>query len=118
MGFSSNRRGPSFTKCIQTSNKIAREIKDALAEVPKILLTATPLQNSLLELYGLVSIIDDHVFGDLKSFKSNYARVSREQDIYESEVGLVEPKQEMFVDLRTRLKPVCIRTLRRQVLEY
>ena len=102
----------------KTSNKIAREIKDALAEVPKILLTATPLQNSLLELYGLVSIIDDHVFGDLKSFKANYARVSREQDIYENEVGLVEPKQEMFVDLRNRLKQVCIRTLRRQVLEY
>ena len=102
----------------KTSNKIAREIKAALAEVPKILLTATPLQNSLLELYGLVSIIDDHVFGDLKSFKANYARVSREQDIYENEVGLVEPKQEMFVDLRNRLKPVCIRTLRRQVLEY
>ena len=102
----------------KTSNKIAREIKNALTEVPKILLTATPLQNSLLELYGLVSIIDDHVFGDLKSFKANYARVSREQDIYESEVGLVEPKQEMFVDLRNRLKPVCIRTLRRQVLEY
>ena len=102
----------------KTSNKIARDIKNALAEVPKILLTATPLQNSLLELYGLVSIIDDHVFGDLKSFKSNYARVSREQDIYESEVGLVEPRQEMFVDLRNRLKPVCIRTLRRQVLEY
>lgn len=102
----------------KTSNKIAREIKDALADVPKILLTATPLQNSLLELYGLVSIIDDHVFGDLKSFKANYARVSREQDIYENEVGLVEPKQEMFLDLRNRLKPVCIRTLRRQVLEY
>ncbi|HEY4513560.1 MAG TPA: SNF2-related protein [Candidatus Paceibacterota bacterium] len=102
----------------KTKNKIAREIKNALVEVPKILLTATPLQNSLLELYGLVSIIDDHVFGDLKSFKANYARVSREQDIYESEVGFVEPKQEMFVDLRNRLKPVCIRTLRRQVLEY
>ena len=102
----------------KTSNKIAREIKDALGDIPKILLTATPLQNSLLELYGLVSIIDDHVFGDLKSFKANYARVSREQDIYENELGLVEPKQEMFVDLRNRLKQVCIRTLRRQVLEY
>jgi len=102
----------------KTSNKIAREIKNSLAEVPKILLTATPLQNSLLELYGLVSIIDDHVFGDLKSFKANYAHVSREQDIYENELGTLEPKQEMFVDLRKRLKPVCIRTLRRQVLEY
>ena len=102
----------------KNSNKIAREIKDSLVDVPKILLTATPLQNSLLELYGLVSIIDDHVFGDLKSFKVNYARLSREQDVYEGELGMVEPRQEMFTDLRNRLKPVCIRTLRRQVLEY
>ena len=102
----------------KTGNKIAREIKNALSEVPKILLTATPLQNSLLELYGLVSVIDGHLFGDLKSFKAKYARVSREQDIYESELGMVEPKQEMFTELRNRLKPVCTRTLRRQVLEY
>ena len=102
----------------KTSNKIARDIKEALSESPKILLTATPLQNSLLELYGLVSIIDDHVFGDLTSFKVNYARLSREQDVYEGELGMVEPRQEMFTDLRNRLKPVCIRTLRRQVLEY
>jgi len=102
----------------KTGNKIAREIKNALSEIPKILLTATPLQNSLLELYGLVSVIDDHVFGDLTSFKVNYSRVSKEQDVFESELGLVEPRQEMFMDLRNRLKPICIRTLRRQVLEY
>ena len=100
------------------SNKIAKDIKQALENIPKILLTATPLQNSLLELYGLVSIIDDHVFGDLKSFKSQYARVSQVQDIYENELGLIEPKQEMFMDLRNRLKSVCNRTLRKQVLEY
>ncbi|MFH1593716.1 MAG: SNF2-related protein, partial [Candidatus Omnitrophota bacterium] len=102
----------------KTSNKIAREIKSALSETPKILLTATPLQNSLLELYGLVSVIDDHVFGDLASFKVNYSKVSKEQDVFESELGLVEPRQEMFTDLRNRLKPICTRTLRRQVLEY
>ena len=102
----------------KTSSKIARVIKDAIQEYPKLLLTATPLQNSLLELYGLTSIIDDHIFGDLNSFKANYAKVSREQDIYESELSMVEPRQEMFADLRNRLKPVCIRTLRRQVLEY
>jgi ERCC4-related helicase len=102
----------------KTSNKIAKEIKDALSDTPKILLTATPLQNSLLELYGLVSVIDDHVFGDLASFKVNYSKVSKEQDVFESELGLVEPRQEMFTDLRNRLKPICTRTLRRQVLEY
>jgi len=102
----------------KTSNKIAREIKAAIQDYPKLLLTATPLQNSLLELYGLTSIIDDHIFGDINSFKANYAKVSREQDIYESELGMVTPRQEMFEDLRNRLKPICIRTLRKQVLEY
>lgn len=46
----------------KNSSKIALSIKQAIAPFPKILLTATPLQNSLLELYGLVSIIDDYAF--------------------------------------------------------
>jgi len=51
----------------KTSSKIALAIKQAVAKFPKVLLTATPLQNTLLELYGLVCIIDDHAFGDLDS---------------------------------------------------
>ncbi|MCX6252632.1 MAG: SNF2-related protein [Bacteroidetes bacterium] len=85
------------------NNKIARAIKEAVAHAPKILLTATPLQNSLLELYGLVSIIDEYAFGDLKSFKTQYTRLSEEKN---------------FEELKRRLEPVCKRTLRRQVLEY
>ncbi len=87
----------------KASNKIANSIKESVSDRPKILLTATPLQNSLLELYGLVSIIDDYTFGDLKSFKSQYLRLN-DETIYD--------------DLKERLKPICIRTLRRQVLEY
>ena len=45
-------------------NRIGRTPKGALANAPKILLTATPLQNSLMELYGLVSLIDDYAFGE------------------------------------------------------
>jgi len=88
------------------ANKIARSIKDSLSDSPKILLTATPLQNSLLELYGLVSIIDDYTFGDLKSFKTQYSRITSTADA------------EAFTVLKERLKPICKRTLRRQVLEY
>ena len=87
----------------KTSNKIARAIKEAVAHSPKILLTATPLQNSILELYGLVSIIDEYTFGDLKTFKAQYSRLTEEKD---------------SIDLKRRLEPVCKRTLRRQVLEY
>ena len=87
-------------------NKIARAIKEMLEGRPKVLLTATPLQNSLLELYGLVGFIDDNVFGDQKSFKSQFSRAENTSD-----TGA-------FDDLKARLRSVCKRTLRRQVLEY
>ena len=87
----------------KTSNVIANTLKQALAEAPKILLTATPLQNSLLELFGLVSIIDDQVFGDLRSFREQFSDLSQAQ---------------VFDTLKRRLAPVCHRTLRRQVTAY
>jgi adenine-specific DNA-methyltransferase len=61
----------------KTSNVIAQTLKQALAQRPKLLLTATPLQNSLLELFGLVSFIDDHAFGDLASFREQFANSHR-----------------------------------------
>jgi superfamily II DNA or RNA helicase len=88
----------------KTSNVIAKTLKEALARVhSKVLLTATPLQNSLLELYGLVSMIDDRVFGDIDSFRSQFT---------------AQPREQAFAALRTRLAPVCKRTLRRQVQQY
>jgi ERCC4-related helicase len=87
----------------KASNKIGNTIKESLINRKKVLLTATPLQNSILELYGLVSIIDDFIFGDLKSFKSQYSKQLDEGN---------------YEDLKSRLKPICRRTLRRQVLEY
>jgi SNF2 family DNA or RNA helicase len=87
----------------KNTSKIALAIKSAIAPYPKVLLTATPLQNSLLELYGLVSIIDDFAFGDFKSYRARFARPGNDAD---------------FGELKERLKPICKRTLRRQVLEY
>ena len=85
----------------KNGNIIARTLKDAMAHVQcKVLLTATPLQNSLLELYGLVSIIDGRVFGDLDSFRAQFTGRAN------------------FDALRKRLAPVCKRTLRQQVQPY
>ena len=85
------------------TNVIANTLKQALKDRNKLLLTATPLQNSLLELFGLVSIIDDHAFGDLKSFKEQFTNLSQEQ---------------VFETLKARLRPICHRTLRKQVTAY
>jgi SNF2-related domain len=85
------------------SNVIANTLKHALAQKQKLLLTATPLQNSLLELFGLVSFIDEHTFGDLKSFREQFANLAQDR---------------VFHVLKERLKPLCHRTLRRQVTAY
>ena len=87
----------------KSSNKLAKNIQTALAGTRKLLLTATPLQNSLMELYGLVSIVDPHIFGDEKSFQAQFVRQSGEE------------RNQL---LRERLSTVCTRTLRKQVLEY
>jgi superfamily II DNA or RNA helicase len=84
------------------NNKIANMLKMALNQRHKLLLTATPLQNSLLELFGLVSVIDDHTFGDVRSFREQFANLNAQT----------------YDVLKARLKPLCHRTLRRQVTAY
>ena len=54
------------------SNRLGQRIRWATEDRKKLLLTATPLQNSLLELYGLSTLIDDRLFGDLASFRTQY----------------------------------------------
>ncbi|MBW2663921.1 MAG: DEAD/DEAH box helicase, partial [Deltaproteobacteria bacterium] len=83
------------------SNKMGQNIRWALEDQQKILLTATPLQNSLLELYGLSTILDERIFGDLSSFRTQYVNAGAD-----------------FDDLRDRLHSFCTRTLRRQVVEF
>ena len=89
----------------KSTPSMASRLKSAFSDSHKLLLTATPLQNNIEELYGLVSIIDDHYFGDLKSFKAQYCYSNKNDDI-------------AFGDLRKRLRPIVHRTLRKQVTEY
>lgn len=87
----------------KNGSKRAKQLKDALQRPFKMLLTATPMQNSLMELFGLVSVIDDHHFGDEASFRTMYA-------------GTRSSPASLSI-LKSRLAPVCQRTLRRQVVE-
>lgn len=93
----------------QSGNVIARTLREALEHVQaKVLMTATPLQNSLLELYGLVSMIDERVFGDLESFRAQFTAITKKTVKIEGSTR----------SLRDRLEPICKRTLRRQVQQY
>jgi superfamily II DNA or RNA helicase len=86
----------------KSGSQRAKELRRALQDRFKILLTATPLQNSLLELFGLVSVVDDKFFGDETSFKSRYGKGA---------------DAAALAMLRERLQPISRRTLRKQVLE-
>jgi len=83
------------------SNKVGQGIRWATGDCRKLLLTATPLQNSLLELFGLSTLIDEHLFGDLNAFRAQYASAGSS-----------------ITDLRQRLSDFCKRTLRNQVTEF
>lgn len=82
----------------------AKRLKDALYHSKKLLLTATPLQNDLLELYGLTSYLDDYMFGDIVSFKEQYCNQ--------------KTNTALLHDLKKRLAPVVHRTLRKHVSAY
>lgn len=81
-------------------NKTAQAMRDALVDAKKLLLTATPFQNSLMELYGLTSVIDENLFGDSRTFRAEYVN------------------EDNISDLRERIAPYYKRTLRRDVTEY
>lgn len=83
------------------SHRTGQAIKRALAGSKKLLLTATPLQNSLMELYGLSTVIDEQLFGDAVSFRSMYMRDGNDIE-----------------GLRDRIEEFSKRTLRKDVMEY
>lgn len=89
----------------KNNNKTGIALKLGLQPFKKLLLTATPLQNDIKELYGLISIVDGSYFGDLSSFSSQYNKVALRDE-------------EKYSELRRRILPIVHRTLRSQVQAY
>lgn len=85
----------------KTGNRIGQALRRALEGRQKLLLTATPLQNSLIELYGLSTLIDENLFGDETSFRRQYMQSGADMPM-----------------LRDRLQGFVQRSLRKNVLEY
>ena len=85
-------------------HKTGQALRKALRRCPKLLLTATPLQNDLMELLGLAAFIDDALLGPEDAFRLQFATGDLTED--------------KAADLKERLGHVVIRTLRRQVKEY
>jgi len=86
--------------------KRAKAIRDALIPFKKLLLTATPMQNNLMELFGLVTFIDDHILGTPESFQNTFSNVPEEL------------RAERLLELRHRVSRFFHRELRKNVREY
>jgi superfamily II DNA or RNA helicase len=84
-------------------NKTGKALRRALLNRPKLLLTATPLQNELSELFGLMSLLDEQILGPHEAFEARFNG---------------EMSEEATRELKERLGQVVQRTLRRQVREY
>lgn len=80
--------------------KRAKNLFELSKGIPKILLTATPLQNSLSDLHGLISFIDPRIFGSEKVFNRRFI------------------EGEDYTELKSELIPVLYRTLRKDVGKY
>lgn len=90
--------------------KMAGRLRQLLGgQTPVLLLTATPLQNSLAELWGLVQYVDRSgtLLGDLPTFRQTFCA--------DDDRSLVAARE---ADLQRRLATVVRRTLRRQAQEF
>lgn len=87
------------------NNLIARKLQATFAPFKKVLLTATPLQNNLKELYGLISIVDGEYFTNVEQFADRYNAITTRDN-------------SRYGELKARILPIIHRTLRNQVQEY
>lgn len=89
--------------------KTAHQVKSFLGSTPVLLLTATPIQNSLTELWGLVRYVDASgtLLGDLPTFRAVFTA--------HGDRALAPGADH---ELRRRLAQVVQRTLRRQAQEF
>ncbi len=102
------------------ASKMAYDIRKVIKDKPKVLLTATPLQNSLEELYGIVSFIDDKLLGSFYSFKTKFIQPIKNQPEFIK--SKLEELQKIIrgeeKDIALSISGIITRTLRKQVREY
>lgn len=89
--------------------KMAGRVRSLLLGTPVLLLTATPIQNSLTELWGLAQFVEPTgtLLGNLATFREMFTAGDDRR--------LAEGQEQ---ELQKRISEICQRTLRRQAQEF
>ncbi len=82
-------------------SKYARLLKEFSKNTFKILLTGTPIEKNIMDLYGLIYFIDDELLPEPDTYMKRYLR-----------------KPENYAELADKVSKYCFRTLRSQAKRY
>lgn len=90
-----------FSVYLEDGGKQAKSLKEFSKDTFKILLTGTPIEKNIMDLYGLIYFIDEDLLPDPDTYMKRYLR-----------------KPENYPELAAKVSKYCFRTLRYQAKQY